>query len=166
LKGQNVLKKTITYEDFNGQERTEDFYFNLSKTELVELEIGSGGLAQKLKTIVETNDGAEILDEFKRIVLLAYGKKSEDGRRFIKTQELRDEFEQTNAYSELFMELATNAEEAAAFIRGIVPAGLADEGVQLTIQPAATEEPQKTESVEDLTTLSREELIARLAKGN
>lgn len=123
-----MLKKTITFEDFNGEQITEDFYFNLSKAEIVELQVGTEkGLAETLQEIVKANDGKLIIENFKKIILLAYGKKSEDGRRFIKSQDLRDEFEQSSAYSELFIELATNAEKAAEFINGIVPTGLAGE---------------------------------------
>lgn len=117
-----MLKKSITFEDFDGNMRTEDFYFNLTKAELVELELSEKkGLAETLKEIVASNDGALIVEKFKTIILLAYGQKSEDGRRFIKTQALKDEFAQTAAYSELFIELATDADAAARFIKGIVP---------------------------------------------
>src|SRR6188768_4071496 len=114
-----MIKKTITFEDYNGTSRTEDFFFNLSKAELVELELSKkGGLAEFMKEIVASDDGQLIIEMFKKIVLLAYGQKSDDGRRFIKTPEMRSEFEQTEAYSELFVELATNADAAAAFING------------------------------------------------
>lgn len=117
-----MLKKTITFEDFDGNMRTEEFYFNLTKAELVQLELSEKkGLAETLKDIVASNDGATIVKKFQEIILLSYGIKSEDGRRFIKTPELRDEFAQTAAYSELFIELATDADAAAKFVKGIVP---------------------------------------------
>ena len=117
-----MLKKTIKYVDFNGVEQSEDHYFNLSKAEVAELELSTkGGLAESLKELVASEDGAAIVGKFKEIILMAYGIKSPDGRRFIKTDELTTEFTQTNAYSELFMLLATNAEEAAAFMNGVVP---------------------------------------------
>jgi len=123
-----MFKKTITYDDFDGNSVTEDLYFHLSKAELIEMELSEKeGLAHYLQNIIESEDGAAILETFKKIVLSSYGKKSEDGRRFIKSAELRDEFTQSNAYSELFMELATNAESAAEFINGLVPADMAKE---------------------------------------
>jgi hypothetical protein len=152
-----MIKKTITYEDFNSQSRTEDFFFHLTKAELVELELSEkDGFAESLKAIVEAEDGALIIEQFKRIILLAYGQKSEDGRRFIKTQELRDEFSQTEAYSQIFFELATDANAASAFIRGIVPVSLAAE-----IAKADKDTPQpEIETVKDVKDMTREELIA------
>lgn len=118
-----MLKKTFTYVDYNGVERTEDHYFNLSKAELMEMELSTtGGLAEMINSIVAAQDAPAIVKVFKDLVLKAYGKKSPDGRRFIKSQELVDEFAQTEAYSQLFMELATNADAAAQFVNGIVPA--------------------------------------------
>ena len=117
-----MLKKTITYTDYDGVERTEDFYFNLSKAEIAEMELSTaGGLDKTINRIVAEQDGKRIIGLFKDLVLKSYGKKSDDGRRFIKSQELRDEFSQTEAYSDLFMELATDADAAAAFVNGIVP---------------------------------------------
>lgn len=121
-----MLKKTIKYTDYNGVERNEDFYFNLSKAELMEMELSTtGGLTEMIKKIVKTQDAPAIIKIFKELVLKAYGVKSDDGKRFIKSDELRAEFSQTEAYSELFMELATNAEAAAVFVNGIIPAGTA-----------------------------------------
>lgn len=118
-----MLKKTFTYIDYNGVERTEDHYFNLSKAELMEMELSTtGGLAEMINKIVAAQDAPAIIKMFKELVLKAYGQKSADGRRFIKSKELSDEFSQTEAYSQLFMELATNADAAAAFVNGIVPA--------------------------------------------
>ena len=117
-----MLKKTITYTDYNGTERTEDFYFNLTKAEIMDMEMGTtGGLAEMIKKIVKTQDAPAIIKIFKDLVLKAYGEKSADGRRFIKTDEIRDGFAQTEAYSQLFMELATDAEKASEFVNGIVP---------------------------------------------
>lgn len=118
-----MLKKTITYVDYNGSERTEDFYFNLSKAEIMEMEMSTaGGLAEMIQRIVAAQDAPAIIKIFKELVLKAYGIKSPDGKRFIKSQELADEFAQTEAYSDLFMELATNADAAAKFVNGIIPA--------------------------------------------
>lgn len=122
-----MLKKTITYTDFNGKEVTEDFYFHLSKADLIELEVGQqgeGGMAAWLKKIVDSNDGKAIIGEFKKLILNSYGQKSEDGKRFVKSDALRDEFMSTEAYSTLFMELCTDTTAAANFVNGIVPAGM------------------------------------------
>ena len=117
-----MLKKTITYTDYNDNTRTEDFYFNLTKAELMEMEMStSGGLAEMIQRIVAAQEAPAIIKIFKDLVLKAYGVKSADGKRFIKNQDLVDEFAQTEAYSILFMELATNADAAAAFVNGIMP---------------------------------------------
>jgi hypothetical protein len=135
-----MLKKTIRYTDFNDQEVVEDFYFHLSKADLVALELSyKGGLYEHIRAIVASEDGAGVVDVINRLVLDSYGKKSEDGRRFIKTQDLRDEFMSSPAYSELFMELCTNAEEQARFISGVVPAGLQEELANITASKRADE---------------------------
>ncbi len=123
-----MLKKTITYTDYDGEERTEDFYFNLSKAELVEMQMSeTGGLEKFIRKIVAERDGKRIVEMFKSLILNAYGEKSPDGKRFIKNKELSEAFSQTEAYSELFMELSTDADKAAAFVRGIIPASIAKE---------------------------------------
>ena len=167
-----MLKKTITYEDFDGNTRTEDFYFNLTKAELLELEVGAGegGIREKLLAIVAANNGEEIIENFKKIILLAYGEKSADGKRFVKNQEIRESFAATEAYSELFFSLATDANVAAEFMRGIIPAKLLEEGAeQLTIPEDKPEESEavlviKPDAVPDLTKMSREELLHALAQ--
>lgn len=121
-----MLKKTIKYTDYNGTQREEDFYFNLTKAELMEMEMStSGGLAEMIQNIVKAQDAPAIIKVFKDLVLKAYGEKSLDGKRFMKVDEngtpLSIAFSQTEAYSNLFMELATNAEAAAEFVNGIVP---------------------------------------------
>lgn len=117
-----MLKKTITYTDYNEITHTETYYFNLSKAECMEMEMStSGGLTEMINKIIETRDVPAIIKIFKDLILKAYGVKSPDGKRFIKSEELSTAFAQTEAYSVLFMELATNAEEAAAFVNGIMP---------------------------------------------
>lgn len=117
-----MLKKTITYRDYNDVERTEDFYFNLTKAEIMEMELGTtGGFTEMVQKIIDTQDIPQIAKIFKDLVLKAYGEKSPDGRRFIKNDEIRDGFAQTEAYSDLFMELSTNPGAASAFINGIIP---------------------------------------------
>lgn len=121
-----MLKKTIKYTDYNGVERTEDFYFNLNKAEIMEMQLTTvGGLDTYLKKIISTQDVPTLMRIFKDLVLKSYGVKSDDGRRFIKNDQLREEFEQTEAYSILYMELSTDAEAAAAFVNGIIPADVA-----------------------------------------
>lgn len=128
-----MLKKTIKYTDFNGVEREEEFYFNLTKAEVMEMEMSTtGGLAEMIQRIVKLQDAPAIIKIFKDLVLKAYGVKSDDGRRFIKSEELSTAFSQTEAYSILFMELATNADEAAKFVNGIVPVDMADNKPMLT----------------------------------
>ena len=127
-----MLKKTITYTDYNGAERKEDFYFNLSKAEVMEMELSTtGGLAEMIKRIVAAQDQPAIIKVFKDLILKAYGEKSPDGKRFMKVDDngkpLYIAFAQTEAYSILFMELATNDEAAAKFINGIVPADMAQQ---------------------------------------
>lgn len=121
-----MLVKSIKYVDYNGVEREEPFLFNLSEAELMEMEMGTtGGLASMIKQIISTQDAPAILKIFKEIILKAYGEKSPDGKRFIKIDEngkpLSLNFAQTEAYSKLFMELASDSEAAANFIKGIVP---------------------------------------------
>lgn len=123
-----MLKETITYEDYNGNSRTEDFYFNLTEAELMEMEMSmNGGLAEMIQRIVSTQDAPAIIKIFKEMVLKAYGQKSLDGKRFIKSDAMREEFSQTEAYSQLFMKLATDADAAAKFVNGIMPAKLAEQ---------------------------------------
>ena len=121
-----MLKKTIKYTDYNGVERTEDFYFNLNKAEIMEMQLTTvGGLDAYLKKIISAQDMPTLMRIFKDLVLKSYGVKSDDGRRFIKNEKLREEFEQTEAYSILYMELSTDADAAAAFVNGIIPADVA-----------------------------------------
>lgn len=117
-----MLKKTISYTDYEGNERTEDFYFNFTKAEVTEMELGvNGGLTAMLNRIIAAQDAPTIVKTFKELILKAYGEKSLDGKRFIKSTELADAFSQTEAYSILFMELATNADAAAKFFNAIIP---------------------------------------------
>lgn len=120
-----MLCKTITYTDYNGAERTENFYFNLSKAELLEMELGvNGKMSSLLEQIVQEKDTAKITAHFKSIILKSYGEKTLDGKRFVKSAELLDGFVQTEAYSQLFVELATNDDKAIEFINGLIPSEL------------------------------------------
>lgn len=121
-----MLQKTIKYKDYNGNERSKTFYFNINKAELAEMQLTTkGGLGEMIQRIIDTNDVPKIVETFKEIILKSYGEKSADGEMFIKKDEnghkLADRFAQTEAYSELFMELSTDAAAGAAFINGIIP---------------------------------------------
>ena len=119
-----MLKKTIEYEDFNGVKRSEDFYFNFTKAEVMDLQFNTErktSLSDLIQEVVDSQDNARILSIFKEIVLKAYGVKSDDGRRFIKSKEIADEFAQTNAFDVLYWELATDADTAAAFVNAVIP---------------------------------------------
>ena len=117
-----MLVKKVKYTDYKGNQREEELYFNLSKAEVAEMELShQGGLSEKINRIVATQDNKEIIELFKDLIVKSYGVVSDDGRRFIKNDKLREEFVQTEAYSELFMELASDADEAAKFVNGIIP---------------------------------------------
>ena len=123
-----MLTKNIKYTDYNGQERNEKFYFNLNKSELMEMEMGTtGGWANMMQNIIDAQDTPSLIKIFKKLILQAYGEKSADGKRFVKSEELSTAFSQTEAYSTLFMELALDAQAASDFILGIIPAELAEE---------------------------------------
>lgn len=118
-----MLTKTINYTDYNGEERSEQFYFNMTKAELAELNLTTeGGLQEVLRKIIDAKNVPELTKWFKKIVLMSYGEKSADGKRFIKSEELTEAFTQTEAYSELFMELITDSDAASSFINGLLPA--------------------------------------------
>ena len=125
-----MLKKTIKYTDYNGEERVEDFYFNLTKAELIEMELSTEGkMSEYLKKIKQTNDVPKIIEVFKKIICAAYGEKSLDGKHFYKVRNgvrLADDFMQTEAFSELYMELVQNDDAAADFIKRLIPAEYAE----------------------------------------
>lgn len=118
-------KQTIKYVDYDGNEREEDFYFNLNKSELIDLEFTrEGGLADYLKKIIASNDKPTIYSMFKKILLMSYGEKSPDGKRFIKSEEISKAFSETEAYNQLFLDLCSNEGRMAAFVNAIIPADL------------------------------------------
>lgn len=142
-----MLTKTIKYTDFDGVEREEKFLFNLTKAELMEMELGTtGGLSDKIRGIVEAQDTPTIIKIFKELILKAYGEKSADGRRFIKVDDrgvpLSVGFSQTEAYSTLFMELATNADEAAKFVQGMIPADIDISDIDVNAIPGMPKLPE------------------------
>lgn len=119
-----MFKITETYTDYDGNERTEDFYFNLTQAEITEMELSTdGGLDTMIRELQSSRDGKRIVAVFKDLILRSYGKKSPNGRNFVKSPEIAKDFEQTEAYSQIFMRLATDADYAAKFVSGIVPGG-------------------------------------------
>lgn len=129
-----MIKKTITYSDFNGNERTEDFYFNLTKAEITKMELSTkGGLAEMIQRIVAAQDVPAIIEVFEDLIKRSYGVKTPDGRGFVKRVEDLEAFMATEAYSQLFMELATDADAASKFVNGVVPADMAKQVSQNAI---------------------------------
>lgn len=142
-----MLKRDITYEDFNGNTTTETFYFNISKPELVELEVEvDGGMTEWIQNIIKSENHREIVAHFKKIVLLAYGKKSPDGKHFIKDDEDKKLFSYSAAYQTLFMELATDAEAAADFLIGAFPKDMQGEVQKALANQASAESPAEVSS--------------------
>ena len=120
-----MIKKTITYTDFNGGERTEDFYFHLTKAEITKMEMSvNGGMAERIQRIVSAQDQPAIIEVFEDLIKKSYGVKTPDGRGFVKRKEDLEAFMATEAYSQLFMELATDSDAASKFVNGIIPADL------------------------------------------
>jgi hypothetical protein len=123
-----MLKKPITYTDYNGDQCTDVFYFHLSEPELIDMEVEhERGFQAFIDKIIETKDRKGLISLFKQIILLSYGTKSDDGKRFIKSDQLREEFSQTAAYPVLYMELSTDANAGAEFLKGVMPKNLAIE---------------------------------------
>jgi hypothetical protein len=154
-----VLKKTITYEDLDGNPVTEDFYFNLTKADLAKMEIGkAGGMQAYLQGIIDAQDGELIIQAFEQILKAAYGVRHEDGKRFIKNDEVWEAFSQTDAYAKLFLEIVTDAEKSAAFVTAIVPSDMAN-SVAAGIEDANLPEPAqpKKKRPQDMT---KAELLA------
>lgn len=168
-----MLKKTITYENFNEETVTEDHYFHLSKADLIELEMSADeGMEARLTKISKSGSNREIFEEFKRLLLLSYGKRSEDGRRFIKTQEICDEFTSSEAFSTLLMELLEDENAAITFVRGIIPAGLIND-LPITSEPseiAQTKDPvvavtPRTLTRTEMFEMDQDELKSGIATG-
>ena len=130
-----MIKKIITYTDYNGVERTEPFYFNLSKAELMEMELGvTGGMTEMLDKIIAAKDAPSLMKTFKEMIMKSYGIKSDDGKRLIKSEELSIAFTQTEAYYVLFMELITDDKAGAYFVNGIIPNEIQTEVAAQTAQ--------------------------------
>lgn len=146
-----MFKKTITYTDYNGEERTEDFYFHLNKAEAMKMELSvNGGFSAQMRKYLATKDMASLTKTFDNFILMSYGEKSNDGKRFIKNEELTKAFTETEAYSNLFMELATNPDMAAAFLNGIIPQDIVEEAKNQQ-KLSTVEEAKKNANVASLT---------------
>lgn len=157
-----MLKREIQFKDLDNNDVTETWYFNLSKAELAEMALRHGGaesLQALLRKMVEAQDGNAIVENFKMILLAAVGRRSDDGRRLIKTPEVRQDFEFSDAYNVLFMELMTDTTACVTFIKAIVPADLAEQTTtpvtQVELPPPAAA-PAPLLSAEKLGDLSRE----------
>jgi hypothetical protein len=134
-----MIKRTITYPNYNGGNVTEDFYFNLTKRELIKWEVSKkGGLSERLEQIVKDDDRAGLVEVVEDLLTMSYGVKSDDGKRFIKSQELVDEFIQTEAYDVLFMELVSDPDKASEFIKGIIPAEMAKQVENMPVEALNT----------------------------
>ncbi len=121
-----MIKKTVTYTDFDGNERTEDFYFHLTEQELTEWELSvDGGLSGVLTRIINSKDNKKLIEIFKDLLIRSYGVKTPDGRGFIKNEEVLNDFKYTQAFSDIYMELATDDKAASEFVNGVIPASLA-----------------------------------------
>ena len=130
-----MYKITETYIDYDDNQRTEDFYFNYSEAELTDLQFSvSGGLAGMIDKIIKTNDMPKLVELFRELIQKAYGEKSNDGRRFMKSPELTKEFTETVAYSQIYMRLATDSKAAQEFINKVVPKSMKDKMQQANQQ--------------------------------
>lgn len=117
-----MLKKTYTYKDYNGVERTESFYFHFTEAEILDMEMSAeGGFAERVQRIIDAKDQAALMKLIKKFVIDAYGVKSDDGRRFIKNEEVKTAFLECPAFSDIFMDMVTNDELAAEFVNGVIP---------------------------------------------
>lgn len=162
-----MLKKAITYEGFDGEDVTETFYFNLTKAELVELEVShKQGLEASLRKIIADEDGEQILAELKKIIKKSYGIRSPDGNKFIKTEEAWQEFSSSEAYSALFMEMLEKEDAASSFINGIVPKSMVDANqTELDVaRPNLTPGPKKL-TQDEIVAMDVDELKSGLATG-
>lgn len=122
-----MLKKTVTYTDYNGIERTETFYFHYTEAEILDMEMSvEGGLAERIQRIIDAKDQTSLMKEIKKFVLDAYGVKSDDGRRFMKNDEIRTAFVENPAYSEIWLELLSDENIASAFVNQVVPENMKD----------------------------------------
>lgn len=141
-----MLKKTITYVDYNDQKRTEDYWFHLTKSELIELDASNeGGLETTIRKIVKETDTKRIVELVKNLVLKSYGEKSADGKRFVKSKEAAEAFMQTEAYSQLFVDLISDPDQMTAFFKGIIPQDVREQADKM-----AKENPEAIKPIEGI----------------
>lgn len=162
-----MLKKTITYEDLDGNSFTEVFEFHLREDEIAKMELSKhGGLVAYLNQIVAAEDGEAIINAFEEILLKSYGVRSEDNKKFRKSAEISQDFKDSDAYSKMFLELVTNAEASAEFVRGIMPASIidADKPVAPNLKPAVSLVQDTPLPVEPYRAMTLDEMKAALAK--
>lgn len=160
-----MLKKTITYQDFDNNTVSEEFHFHISKAELAKWQLShEGGLEERIKKIVAAENKSEIIAIFEEIILKSVGIRSDDGKRFSKSDQIRDDFAQTNAYSELFMELVSDADAGVVFIRGIMPSDMIAEADKVMAEEMVVQLPESKAVVQgpepETVTYTREELLA------
>jgi len=162
-----VLKKTITYTDFNGDPVTEDLFFHLSQAELVEIEVEfqPDGLAVGMQKMMDAQDGRGIVHAFKDIILKSYGKKSSDGRRFIKNSLIREEFESSKAWETIFMELVTNPDSMNEFVIGIIPPELVAKAEELIPKVEPKPEARRMTELEARNYPDMKELTDKIVRG-
>jgi len=121
-----MIKKTVTYEDFNGEKKTKELWFHFSESEITNEELTTeGGLYNTIRKMTEEQDRIMLAKLFRQIILKSYGEKSADGERFMKSQEIMDNFEHSAAYDALYMELATDTQKVSDFVKGTLPKNLA-----------------------------------------
>ena len=141
-----MIKKNITYVDFNGEERTDPFYFNLSKAELMDIELDyNGNMSTAMNTMLERRDMKGVLGLLSKLIRKAYGEKSEDGKRFLKNKELEDGFATTDAFSNLLIELVNDEKKLEAFVTGVIPADMREEVEKRMEDSREAEAPKKPE---------------------
>lgn len=134
-----MIKKTVTYTDYNGTERTETFYFHFTHAEILDMEMSvEGGFAERVQRIIDAKDQTSLLKLIKTFVLDAYGVKSDDGRRFIKSNEVKEAFVECPAYSEIYMELLTDDAVAAEFVNKVIPDDMKDRLAKLVAKGSTT----------------------------
>lgn len=170
-----MIKKTVTYKDFNDEEQTDELLFHMSKADLIQLQMeeGGDGFGEYIQQITDAEDSAEVWRIFKKILKMSFGKKSPDGKRFIKTDEQWDEFTSSEAYSTLVMDLMSDPNAMAEFITKLVPQDLDADVAKITATngapqaaPAATNTaPPKQISVREAAEMPGEELQQKLASG-
>ena len=130
-----MIKRTVTYEDYNGEKRTETFYFHYTEAEILDMEMSEeGSFAERIQRIIDAKDNTALMKLIKKFVIDAYGVKSDDGKRFMKNDEVKAAFLECPAYSDIFMDMVTDEDIAAEFVNGVIPNTMKDRVAKLTIK--------------------------------